>query len=171
MNLWLSPHGIWYFRKVTIMPCGRRKEIKKTLRTRDKSEAKRKVLDLLACVRSGSKTRPDNPLPSSFVEQANLQTNSNMAVILRQPLDHGRIPVVEKQALAGIQRSKRRQICGVDFKVKHAEILSHPLWLHRLRNGHHPALQQPAQECLCHGALMFAGDGCQRRVAMVSSRR
>ncbi|MGL4753274.1 MAG: hypothetical protein ACRCXB_12845, partial [Aeromonadaceae bacterium] len=92
MNLWLSPHGIWYFRKVTIMPCGRRKEIKKTLRTRDKSEAKKKVLDLLACVRSGSKTRPDNPLPSSFVEQANLQTNSNMAVILRQPLDHGRIP-------------------------------------------------------------------------------
>ena len=48
MNLWPSlavsglsyPHGIWYFRKVTIMPCGRRKEIKKTLRTRDKSAAK-----------------------------------------------------------------------------------------------------------------------------------
>ncbi|MFL9625354.1 hypothetical protein [Aeromonas jandaei] len=29
MNLWLSPHGIWYYRKVTTLPCGRRKEIKK----------------------------------------------------------------------------------------------------------------------------------------------
>ena len=28
MNLWLSPHGIWYYRKVTTLPCGRRKEIK-----------------------------------------------------------------------------------------------------------------------------------------------
>jgi hypothetical protein len=74
MNLWLSPHGIWYFRKVTTLPCGRRKEIKKTLRTRDKSEAKRKVLELLACVRSGGKTRPDNPLPSSFVALVNLRT-------------------------------------------------------------------------------------------------
>ena len=36
MNLWLSPHGIWYYRKVTTLPCGRRKEIKKSLRTRDK---------------------------------------------------------------------------------------------------------------------------------------
>jgi hypothetical protein len=27
MNLWLSPHGIWYFRKVTTLPCGRRKEM------------------------------------------------------------------------------------------------------------------------------------------------
>ena len=36
MNLWLSPHGIWYYRKVTMLPCGRRKEIKKSLHTRDK---------------------------------------------------------------------------------------------------------------------------------------
>ena len=36
MNLWLSPHGIWYYRKVTTLPCGRRKEIKKSLHTRDK---------------------------------------------------------------------------------------------------------------------------------------
>ena len=33
MNLWLSPHGIWYYRKVTTLPCGRRKEIKKSLHT------------------------------------------------------------------------------------------------------------------------------------------
>jgi hypothetical protein len=43
MNLWLSHHGIWYYRKITTLPCGRRKEIKKSLQTRDK---------LLACVRS-----------------------------------------------------------------------------------------------------------------------
>ncbi|PKQ78835.1 hypothetical protein CJP16_09855 [Aeromonas sobria] len=36
MNLWLTPHGIWYYRKVTTLPCGRRKEIKKSLHTRDK---------------------------------------------------------------------------------------------------------------------------------------
>lgn len=84
MNLWLSPHGIWYFRKVTIMPCGRRKEIKKTLHTRDKSEAKKKVLELLACVRSGGKTHAADPLPSSFLEQANLRA-SDPIVVPRQP--------------------------------------------------------------------------------------
>ena len=43
MNLWLSPHGIWYYRKVTTLPCGRRKEIKKSLHTRDKLCARHKV--------------------------------------------------------------------------------------------------------------------------------
>ena len=33
MNLWLSPHGIWYYRKVTRLPCGGRKEIEKSLQT------------------------------------------------------------------------------------------------------------------------------------------
>ncbi|MDM5072198.1 site-specific integrase [Aeromonas bestiarum] len=49
MNLWLSKHGIWYFRKVTTLPCGSRKEIKKSLATRDKRAAQAKVIDLLAC--------------------------------------------------------------------------------------------------------------------------
>lgn len=48
-NLQLSRHGIWYFRKVTITPQDKRKETKKSLRTRDKSVAKQKVIDLLAC--------------------------------------------------------------------------------------------------------------------------
>ncbi|MFZ3402864.1 site-specific integrase [Aeromonas salmonicida] len=52
MNLWLSPHGIWYYRKVTTLPCGRRKEFKKSLQTRDKLCARHKVAKLLACVRS-----------------------------------------------------------------------------------------------------------------------
>ncbi|MFM4804326.1 hypothetical protein [Aeromonas bivalvium] len=55
MNLWLSPHGIWYYRKVTTLPCGRRKEIKKSLHTRDKLMARHKVTQLLACVRSRPK--------------------------------------------------------------------------------------------------------------------
>ncbi len=46
MNLWLSPHGIWYYRKVTTLPCGRRKEIKKSLHTRDKLCARNKVAKL-----------------------------------------------------------------------------------------------------------------------------
>ena len=91
MNLWLSPHGIWYFRKVTIMPCGRRKEIKKTLRTRDKSEAKQKVLELLACVRSGGKTRPVEPLPSSFLEQASLPA-SDPKVVPNPPANQVPVP-------------------------------------------------------------------------------
>ncbi|MGL5302374.1 MAG: hypothetical protein ACRC9M_02035, partial [Aeromonas sp.] len=32
----LPPHRIWYYRKVTTLPCGRRKEIKKSLYARDK---------------------------------------------------------------------------------------------------------------------------------------
>ncbi|MFM4719323.1 hypothetical protein ACEUBT_07490 [Aeromonas bivalvium] len=56
MHLWLSPHGIWYYRKVTTLPCGRRKEIKKSLHTRDKLCARHKVTQLLAaCVRSRPK--------------------------------------------------------------------------------------------------------------------
>ncbi|WP_240455443.1 hypothetical protein [Aeromonas rivipollensis] len=52
MNLWLSPQGIWYYHKVTVLPCGRRKDIKKSLRTRDKLVARSKVAQLLACARS-----------------------------------------------------------------------------------------------------------------------
>ncbi len=55
MNLWLSPHGIWYYRKVTTLPCGRRKEIKKSLHTRDKLTARAAVAKLLACARSRPK--------------------------------------------------------------------------------------------------------------------
>lgn len=33
MNLWLSPQGIWYYRKVTRLPCGGRKEIQTSLQT------------------------------------------------------------------------------------------------------------------------------------------
>ena len=43
MNLWLSPHGIWYYRKVTTLPGGHRKEIKKSLHTHDKPCAFHKV--------------------------------------------------------------------------------------------------------------------------------
>lgn len=48
-NLYLSRHGIWYFRKVTTLPSGKVKDIKKSLRTRIKSEAKAKVIALLGC--------------------------------------------------------------------------------------------------------------------------
>jgi len=80
MNLWLSPHGIWYFRKVTTLPCGRRKEIKKTLRTRDKSEAKKKVVSLLACVRSGIRTPPDQTKTVGFQEQTPSLSASSIVV-------------------------------------------------------------------------------------------
>lgn len=56
MNLWLSPQGIWYYRKVTVLPCGRRKDIKKSLRTRDKLVARQQVAQMLACARSRVKS-------------------------------------------------------------------------------------------------------------------
>jgi hypothetical protein len=63
MNLWLSPHGIWYYRKITTLPCGRRKEIKKSLQTRDKLKARAAVAKLLACVRSRpTPEAPETPL-------------------------------------------------------------------------------------------------------------
>ena len=76
MNLWLSPHGIWYYRKVTVLPCGRRKDIKKSLRTRDKLVAREQVAKMLACV--GSKappvvqptSEPENPQPQSHIKPA-----------------------------------------------------------------------------------------------------
>ncbi|MGY3856595.1 tyrosine-type recombinase/integrase [Aeromonas intestinalis] len=52
MNLWLSPLGVWYYRKVTILPCGKRKDMKRSLCTRDKRLAHEKVALLLACSRS-----------------------------------------------------------------------------------------------------------------------
>jgi hypothetical protein len=55
IHLWLTPHGIWYYRKVTTLPCGRRKEIKKSLHTRDKLCVRHKVTQLLACLRSRAK--------------------------------------------------------------------------------------------------------------------
>jgi hypothetical protein len=43
VNLWLNPHGIWYYRKVAILPCGRRKDVKKSLHTRDKLVSREKL--------------------------------------------------------------------------------------------------------------------------------
>ncbi len=40
MYLYLSRHGIWYYRKCYQLASGKRKEIKKSLGTRDKREAK-----------------------------------------------------------------------------------------------------------------------------------
>ncbi|EKB18887.1 tyrosine-type recombinase/integrase [Aeromonas veronii] len=75
MNLWLSPQGIWYYRKVTVLPCGRRKDIKKSLRTRDKLVAREQVAQLLACARSRVKpeTVQPEPQPSSLPEPQRLQ--------------------------------------------------------------------------------------------------
>ncbi|VXA79361.1 MULTISPECIES: site-specific integrase [Aeromonas] len=76
MNLWLSPHGIWYYRKVTTLPCGRRKEIKQSLRTRDKLCARHKVAQLLACVRS----RPTSTVPSVGAPEAPVSQSSTKPV-------------------------------------------------------------------------------------------
>ncbi|MGE6099275.1 tyrosine-type recombinase/integrase [Aeromonas salmonicida] len=65
MNLWLSPQGIRYYRKVTVLSCGRRKNVKKSLRTRDKLVAREKVAQLLTCARSLGKPVTVQPEPQS----------------------------------------------------------------------------------------------------------
>ncbi|CFQ70333.1 tyrosine-type recombinase/integrase [Yersinia enterocolitica] len=42
-SLMLSRHGIWYYRKVNILPSGKRKEFRRSLRTRSKSEALKRI--------------------------------------------------------------------------------------------------------------------------------
>jgi len=81
VNLWLSPQGIWYYRKVTVLSCGRRKDIKKSLRTRDKLVARDKVAQLLACARSRVKpeTVQPEPQPSSLPEPQRLQQQTPSA--------------------------------------------------------------------------------------------
>lgn len=39
MSLMLSRHGIWYYRKVNVLPCGKRREFRRSLGTRSKTEA------------------------------------------------------------------------------------------------------------------------------------
>ncbi|MGU5582733.1 tyrosine-type recombinase/integrase [Aeromonas hydrophila] len=81
MNLWLSPQGIWYYRKVTVLPCGRRKDIKKSLRTRDKLVAREQVAKMLACARSRVKSAAAQlePQPSSLPEPQQLQQQTPSA--------------------------------------------------------------------------------------------
>ena len=43
MSLMLSRHGIWYYRKVNLMPCGKRREYRRSLGTRSKTEALKRV--------------------------------------------------------------------------------------------------------------------------------
>ena len=83
MNLWLSPQGIWYVRKVTTLPCGRRKEIKKSLRTRDKLAARNKVSQLLSCVRS--RAVPTDELAATHQTPSN-QPSSKPAAQAAKPL-------------------------------------------------------------------------------------
>ncbi|MGY8196637.1 hypothetical protein L1Q52_27875, partial [Klebsiella pneumoniae] len=40
----LSRHGIWYYRKVNVLPCGKRREFRRSLGTRSKTEATKRSL-------------------------------------------------------------------------------------------------------------------------------
>ncbi|EFY9947291.1 integrase, partial [Escherichia coli] len=44
MPLMLSRHGIWYYRKVNVLPCGKRREFRRSLGTRSKTEATKRSL-------------------------------------------------------------------------------------------------------------------------------
>ncbi len=80
MNLWLSLQAIWYYRKVAVLPCARRKDIKKSLRTRDKLVARSKVAQLLACARSRVK-----PVVVAAKASAKLLTGASATTACSQP--------------------------------------------------------------------------------------
>jgi len=66
MNLVLSRHGIWYSRFTYLLPSGKRKEIRKSLRTRCKRTAKRLIQN--ACLQSSQKnTYSSDPTGISHV--------------------------------------------------------------------------------------------------------
>ncbi|EFG2121708.1 site-specific integrase [Escherichia coli] len=44
MSLMLSRHGIWYYRKVNVLPCSKRREFRRSLGTRSKTEATKRSL-------------------------------------------------------------------------------------------------------------------------------
>jgi hypothetical protein len=44
ISLMLSRYGIWYYRKVNILPCGKRREFRCSLGTRSKTEATKRSL-------------------------------------------------------------------------------------------------------------------------------
>ena len=48
MHLLLSRHGIWYYRKSYILESGKRREIRKSLGTRDKRETKLLISKILS---------------------------------------------------------------------------------------------------------------------------
>lgn len=44
MSLMLSHHGVWFYRKVNVLPCGKRREFRRSLGTRSKTEATKRSL-------------------------------------------------------------------------------------------------------------------------------
>ncbi|WP_139310417.1 hypothetical protein [Photobacterium proteolyticum] len=91
-NLWLSPHGIWYFRKVYLLPSDKGKETRKSLRRRCKRTAKEQVINLLACEQSSrSSSQPSSPssytAPTLAVTVTPDYLSNTLSVILR--LSHG----------------------------------------------------------------------------------
>ncbi|UKA05576.1 site-specific integrase [Photobacterium damselae subsp. damselae] len=85
-NLYLSRHGIWYFRKVTTLPSGKTKDIKKSLRTRCKAEAKRKVIALLTCSISLRTAPKDEPTILDFNQELSLYLKSKASHVAEREL-------------------------------------------------------------------------------------
>ncbi|HIF9093377.1 hypothetical protein C5F63_14040 [Photobacterium damselae subsp. damselae] len=85
-NLYLSRHGIWYFRKVTTLPSGKTKDIKKSLRTRCKTEAKRKAIALLTCSVSLRTAPKDEPTILDFNQELSLYLKSKASHVAEREL-------------------------------------------------------------------------------------
>ncbi len=94
MRLFLSRHGIWYYRKSYLLPSGKRKEIRKSLATKDKYVAKRLVaaMDANRRISNLADLNQDIPPPTTLPPlkvciQRYLSENSH----LWQPVHQARI--------------------------------------------------------------------------------
>lgn len=71
---------------------------------------------------------------------------------------NGRIPVVEKAAFPGVQRSDLFHITFIQLKIKYSKVLFHTFFLYTLRNTYDSSLQQPAKHHLGNSFPMLLSD-------------
>lgn len=75
-----------------------------------------------------------------------------------------RVPVVEEQRGAGVERADPRQLLVGEPEVEDVEVLRHPLGTHRLGDGDHTPPGQPAQHHLRHRLAVSLADVRRQRV-------
>ena len=116
--LMLSRHGIWYFRKTYLLPSGKRKELRRSLRTRCKREANqlvKRMLEMFPCTR-GKETKVSSFAPDvaqSFAvaahsEPANSATQSDAIPLF----------IKEKEVSGSWKKTESRRVGNSQAKIR-----------------------------------------------------
>src|SRR5690242_21580638 len=72
--------------------------------------------------------------------------------------------MVEETAGLRVQCADRGHVLGAQLEIKNCEILGHAFLSHRLGENDDASLRHPAEDDLCHAALVSLGDAQQQRV-------